>query len=203
MSHHPFPWQEGFLAALREWPIVQHACDAVGILRCTAYRARQADEAFAKAWEEAMDAGVDRAEHEAFRRAVQGLEEPVVYQGQLTPVFERGADGEVVVRIEKRKVKVPGAGGKMLEQEVEDRIPVQARNPDGSLRWLTLRKPSDSLLSLVLKGRRKQVYAERTELTSPDGSMSPVDDSTRSARVAQLLAAAKARKEADDNSDLA
>jgi hypothetical protein len=81
MSHHPFPWREPFLQALRDWPIVQHACDAVGILRCTAYRTRQADEEFAKAWDDAMEAGVDKAEREAFRRAVEGVDKGVWHQG--------------------------------------------------------------------------------------------------------------------------
>lgn len=83
MSHHPFPWQEAFLAALRSMPVVQHACDSVGILRCTAYRARKADSAFAQAWDDAMEAGVDKAEQEAFRRAVDGWTEPVIAQGRL------------------------------------------------------------------------------------------------------------------------
>lgn len=206
MSHHPFPWQEAFLAALREWPIVQHACDAVGIERCTAYRARQADKAFAEAWAEAMEAGVDRAELEALRRAVHGVEEPVVYQGNLTPVWERDTNGDVVKRIVKRTASVPTKDGKGYEEkEVEDRVPVQARHADGSLKWLTVRKPSDMLLAKVLSARRASYRTQATELTSPDGSMSPVDAGTRDARIAQLLEAARRRREAagDDFSDLA
>lgn len=195
MSHHPFPWREPFLAALREWPIVQHACDVVGIQRSTAYRARLADEDLAKAWDEAMEAGIDRAEHEAFRRAVQGVEEPVVYKGELTPVWEYNEDGEILRRAVKRVV----AG-----EEVTEMVPVQARNPDGTLRWLTIRKPSDALLSLVLKGRRKAYSTERQEHVSPDGSMSPTDAGTREARAAQLLEAARRRRDAEnDFGDLA
>ncbi len=81
MSHHPFPWREPFLQALRDWPIVQHACDTVGIQRSTAYRTRMADEEFAKAWDDAMEAGVDKAEREAFRRAVEGVDKGVWHQG--------------------------------------------------------------------------------------------------------------------------
>lgn len=148
MSHHPFPWREPFLDALREWPIVQHACDIVGIQRCTAYRARQADEAFAKDWDDAMEAGVDKAEREAFRRAVEGTDKGVWHQG---------------VNVGTERVY------------------------------------SDSLLSLVLKGRRKQVYADRTELTGADGGPVATTDATqRAARAAALLELARKRQQADD-----
>ena len=145
MSHHPFHWHEAFLAALREWPIVQHACDAVGIERCTAYRARQADEAFAKAWDDAVEAGVDKAEREAFRRAVEGVEEDVWHQG---------------VAVGRKRVY------------------------------------SDALLGKVLSARRASYRTQATELTSPDGSMSPAaDEGTRAARAAQLLALAERRRQ--------
>lgn len=200
MSHTLFPWQEAFLAALRSMPVVQHACDAVGIERSTAYRARLANEDFAKAWEEAMEAGIDRAEQEAFRRGVVGFEEPVVYQGQLTPVYERDEAGLVKMQARKRMVMDTTKGEKV---EVVDQVPVQAKDAEGRPMWLTVRKHSDAMLGLVLKARRKAYSTERTELTSPDGSMSPVDEGTRTARVAQLLAAAKARRDAENFDDLA
>lgn len=154
MAHHPFDWKPIFLAALREVPVVSRACDAVGIERSTAYRAREADEQFAKDWDDAMEVGIDRAEAEAFRRAVEGTEKGVWHQG---------------VQVGTERVY------------------------------------SDALMSLVLKGRRKKIYADRTELTGADGGpVVPVDETTRSARVAQLLALAERRKqEQQDFGDLA
>jgi hypothetical protein len=124
MAHHPFDWKPIFLAALREVPVVARACGAVGIERSTAYRAREADETFAQAWDDAMEEGIDKAEQEAFRRAVEGTEKGVWHQGQLV----------------------------------------------GSERVY-----SDALMALILKGRRKKVYAERTEVTGADGG--PVQQS--------------------------
>lgn len=154
MAHHHFDWKLAFLAALRELPVVAHACKAVGIERSTAYRARETDQAFAQAWDDAMEEGIDRAEQEAFRRAVAGYEKPVWYKGELV--------GTETVH-------------------------------------------SDALLALILKGRRKKVYAERTELTGADGGpVAQVDDTAKAARVAQLLALAQRRKaEQDDFGDLA
>ena len=114
----PYYWKDDFIAALREVPVIVHACKAVGINRVTAYRARDADPEFARDWDAALEDGIDRAEQEAYRRAVLGVEEPVYQGGQL---------------VGTRQVY------------------------------------SDSLLSLVLKGRRKKVYADRTELTGADG----------------------------------
>ena len=145
MSHTLFPWQPAFLAALREMPVVQHACNTVGIERSTAYRARLADEAFAKAWEEAMEAGVDRAEQEAFRRGVVGFHEPVIDKGRLAYVYERYLDDD---------------GQEQWRMKLDDQ---------GQPIPLTVRKHSDPMLALILKGRRKQVYAERTEVTGAGG----------------------------------
>lgn len=181
MSNKPFDWKPPYLAALREMPVVAHACKAVGIERSTAYRAREADEDFAKAWDEAMEEGVDRAEQEAFRRGVVGFEEPVIDKGRLAYQYERYLDEEGVehyrIRLDEHGQPIP----------------------------LTVRKHSDTMLSLVLKGRRKKVYADRTELTGPEGGdLKVVDETAKAARVAQLLAIAQARKaDADQFGDLA
>lgn len=131
-----------------------------------------------------MEDGIDAAEAEAFRRAVQGFEEPVVYQGQMTP----------------RMAPVFDAEGKPV---IDDLTKTQKWAPvldaEGRPVPLTIRKHSDMLLSLVLKGRRKKVYAERTEITGADGGpVAHLDEAARTARAAQLLAAAAARKAADD-----
>lgn len=168
-----------FLAALRQVPVVQHACDAIGIGRTTAYGWRNEDKDFAAAWDDAMEAGIDRAEAEAFRRAVIGFDEPVVHKGVMSYRTERHLEGDEVA----------------YRTVLDDR---------GQPVPLTVRKHSDMLLSLVLKGRRKQVFAERTELTGADGKdLTPVDETARAARIAQLMAAASSRRNAPaDGSDL-
>ncbi len=183
-------WKPAYLKALSEVPVRLRAAEAAGIDRSTAYAHEKSDPEFAKAVAEAIEAGVDRAEQEAFRRAVVGFEEPVVDKGRLAYRYERYV----------RKTKLDDG------TEVEEEAFRPVLDAQGQPVPLTVRKHSDMLLSLVLKGRRKSVYAERTELTSPDGSMSPaVDDASRSARAAQLLALAEKRKaaSADDFTDLA
>ena len=174
MARHPYPWRDAFLAALRHIPVVAHACEAVGIERSTAYRARAANEDFATAWDEATEDGIDKAEQEAFKRAVVGFEEPVLDKGRLTYRYERYVD----------------------EKGAEHYRPLLDDN--GQPIPLTVRKHSDALMSLILKGRRKKVYSDRTELTGADGEPMQIDETTRSARVAQLLALASQRKDFED-----
>lgn len=181
MANKPFDWKPPFLESLRNAPIIRHACEAVGVNRVTAWRAREADEEFAKAWDDAIEEGIDRAEQEAFRRAVVGFEEPVIDKGRLAYRYERheAEDGSEHYRV-------------MLDANGQ---PVP----------LTVKKHSDSLLALFLKGRRKKVYADRTELTGADGgAIKQVDDTAKAARIAQLMAIAQQRKaESDEFGDLA
>lgn len=179
MAHHHFDWKPAFLAALRELPVIAHACKAVGIERSTAYRAREADQAFADAWDDAVEDGVDRAEQEAFRRGVVGFEEPVLDKGRLAYRHERYEVEDVNGNREER--------WRMVLDEQGQPIP------------LTVKKHSDALLALYLKGRRKKVYADRTELTGAEGGpVQAVDETAKAARVAQLMALAAARKEQQD-----
>jgi hypothetical protein len=181
MSSKPFDWKPAYLAALRQVPVIKHACEAAGIDRTTAWRAREADEEFAKAEQEAMEEGIDRAEAEAFRRGVVGFEEPVIDKGRLAYRYERYVDDD---------------GVEHYRLQLDD---------NGQPIPLTVRKHSDAMLGLLLKGRRKKVYADRTELTGPEGGpVQQVDETAKAARVAQLLALAQARKtEADEFGDLA
>lgn len=173
----PIDWKSAFLAALRVVPVVASACEAAGVVTSTAYRAREADALFAEAWAEAMRDGIDAAEAEAFRRGVYGYEEPVFHQGQLVPrlVEKRNAQGKVVI---DRKT-----GGPKL-------VPLQGE--DGQVVPLTVRKHSDRLLEVVLKGRRR--YVDRLEQTGADGGPIAVQEAQRAMRVAALMEIARRRK---------
>jgi len=169
-----YNWKAIFLTALADLPVVSTACTAAGISRVSAYNERRTDKAFEAAWNEALEAGIDKAEAEGYRRAVTGYTEPLTHQGQISFELEQyqDEDGHAKVRY--------------------------ALDPAGNKIPITIRKHSDALLAKVLSARRQAYRTERTELTSPDGSMSPMDETTRAARVSQLLEAAKLRKLAED-----
>lgn len=72
-----------FLEALASGLSVTGAAEQAGIHRATPYAWREADPEFAKAWQIALDAGTDRLEDEAWRRAAEGTERPVFQAGAL------------------------------------------------------------------------------------------------------------------------
>ena len=78
-----------FLAELAARGNVSDAAAAAGVPRQTVYDWRAADPAFAAAWDAALDQAADTMEREAFRRAVEGVEEPVY--GRVA----KDSDGEI------------------------------------------------------------------------------------------------------------
>ena len=75
--------QEAFLHALAEHGNVTEAARSAGVSRRIAFAVYETDEAFAVAWRAASEEAADRLEREARRRALEGTEEPVYYQGKV------------------------------------------------------------------------------------------------------------------------
>lgn len=82
------PWKPKFLAALKTVPNVRHACEEADIDRALAYRQRQRDEAFAVAWADALEEGLDAMERIAHVRATAG-------QRMTKTVTRKMANGDV------------------------------------------------------------------------------------------------------------
>lgn len=70
--------RESFLVELAQRGNITDACKAAGIGRRTVYDWREADPAFAAAWDDAISTAVDTAEREAWRRAVEGIDKPLI-----------------------------------------------------------------------------------------------------------------------------
>jgi hypothetical protein len=75
--------QEQFLKALAETGSVATSAALAGTSRTRVYELRKADQKFASAWEDAEEIAADGLEEEARRRAVEGVEEPLVSGGKL------------------------------------------------------------------------------------------------------------------------
>ncbi len=89
-----------FLAGLAKGMSVTSAAEAAGYGRATVYDWRRDDPAFAAAWDVAIEASTDRLEDEAWRRAHDGVPEPVVSAGRLVTVAnkETGEDEPLFVQ---------------------------------------------------------------------------------------------------------
>lgn len=183
------PWVNPFLDHLKTSMNMAESARSVGVPYNTVMGLKQRDADFEAACDEALEEACDHLEAEMRRRAFQGVEEPVVYQGSMTPMFERNADGSIVV-------------------DEETGNPVQARDQYGQLRWLTVRKYSDSLAMFLMKGYRRRKFGDKQEITGANGGpLSTIDETKKAARLAALLALAQSRKAKgephDDLSDLA
>lgn len=171
-------WVQPFLQNLAKCGIVSRAADAActTTLRVKARYAKDAD--FAAAYDDALERAIDGAEAEAWRRGVHGYSEPLTYQGQITYVQEQFTDPETGLPGYRRKLDADG-----------NPIPV------------TIQKFSDPMLTLVLKGRRKKVFADRTEITGADGGAVQMDNGKRAERMAALMALAEQRRKAANEHD--
>jgi hypothetical protein len=78
-----------FLEGLAKGLSATGAAALAGVGRCSVYAWRNADPEFAKAWDDAIEAGTDILEDEALRRALEGNAEPMVSMGKVV----RGDDG--------------------------------------------------------------------------------------------------------------
>ena len=81
-----------FLATLRTSANVRRSADAAKINRTTAYNWRDADPAFAAAWDGAIEDAVDTLEQEAWRRAHDGVEKPIYQQKELVGHVQEYSD---------------------------------------------------------------------------------------------------------------
>ena len=99
---------------------VARACEAVDICRMTAYEWRSEDEDFAASWDHAKQIGLDALEDEATRRAFEGWDEPIVYQGVVTDTMKRYSDTLLVFLLkggkpdkyrERSSTELTGANG--------------------------------------------------------------------------------------------
>jgi len=85
------PWKEVFVGALRRTLSVARAADVALISYQMAARHRLKDPAFAKAWNDAVEAGCDDIEEALKKRAVRGYLKPIYWRGKRIG-FERKFD---------------------------------------------------------------------------------------------------------------
>ena len=85
-------WENAFFAALEKTGVVAWAAKAAGVGRRTAYDHLQADPEFAERWRDALDTAADNLEGEVIRRALEGEQVPVYYQGKVVGHTTRKSD---------------------------------------------------------------------------------------------------------------
>ncbi len=123
------PRQRAFLMALVHTPRISSACRAAGISVVAAWKWRhnEGDIPFQNALRVAIELGLERAESEGWRRAVDGYEKPIYHQGRLVGTERVFSDGLLMsmLKAHKRekygdKQEVSGPHGGPIQTQVFD-----------------------------------------------------------------------------------
>jgi hypothetical protein len=94
-----------FLSVLSETANVTTAANAVGVTRQRLYQLRDEDSSFAAHWETAVKLGTAALEDEAARRARDGWDEPVFYQGDQCGTIRKFSDTLLIFLLKARDPK--------------------------------------------------------------------------------------------------
>lgn len=87
------PWVNPFLQHLKTSMNMAESARSVGIAYSTVMALKQRDADFEAACEEALEEACDYLEAEMRRRAFEGVEEPVFYQGEEVGTVRKYSDG--------------------------------------------------------------------------------------------------------------
>lgn len=124
-----------FLTVLAEHGNLSEALKAAGISRPVAMASYETDEKFAEAWRAASDEAADRLEREARRRALEGTEEPVFYQGRECGRVRRYSDSLMLALLKaERPEKFKDRVASELSGEVKGGVLVVPQTLD-PVRW--------------------------------------------------------------------
>jgi len=111
--------REKFLEALAMTGNVAEAARQAELSYVACYRQRWRDAEFAALWDEAVKIGTGHLEDEAFRRAHDGVDEPVFYQGEECGTIRRYSDTLLIFLLkardpkyrEQQQIALTGLGG--------------------------------------------------------------------------------------------
>jgi hypothetical protein len=86
------PKKRGYLLALALTGVQLRACATSGVARTTVWVWRQQDPLFAELEAEAKQLGAETLVAEAYRRAVEGFDKPVYYEGRRVDLLKEYSD---------------------------------------------------------------------------------------------------------------
>lgn len=141
--------QEIFLQVLEDTASPKQAAQACGISRRLAFEYKQNDVEFRTRWEKAIDVAMDALLDEAYRRACLGVEEPVIYQGQLSTTRDPQTGDERPLTVRKHSDRLLEVLLKFrYGEQMADRLRVKVEDTGLSADAL-LAMPADERAQLV------------------------------------------------------
>lgn len=142
----------------RKFGRVDLATKAAGVDRSRHYEWLKQHADYKAAFESAREEVVDMLEDEAFRRAYEGTIEPVFHAGKRALDFAVDEKGEMKLGKDGKPIAAPAF----------------------------IRRYSDSIITFLLKGRRREVYGDKQEITGKDGE--PLNPPVTLADVRKMIA---------------
>jgi hypothetical protein len=117
-----------FCRAYAQRGIIREGTTASGVSRRTYLRWRKDDESFNEACMEAKQMAVDVIEEEAHRRAIDGFDRPVIYQGEITDTYKDYSDSLLTMLMKgnkpekyKERTEHSGSVGRPMTLDQEDK----------------------------------------------------------------------------------
>jgi hypothetical protein len=152
-------WKSVFLTELERIPSVVGACRKAKISKSQAYQERKEDEAFAAAWEEALESGIEEAEGEVYRRGVLGRLEPVYQGGARVGYIRRYSDAMLTLYLRSHRPEM-----------YSEKVRGEFTGPNGGpIRTENTSKPDLSKLSLDELLALRQMMSKAADVpTEPD-----------------------------------
>jgi|SRR5882724_9761746 len=124
-----------FLVELRQnGGFVGKACEAVKVSKPSVYAWRKRHVVFASAWDRVVDLATEDLEREARRRAHDGVEEPVYYQGEVVGHIRKYSDTLLMFTIKARKPEYRDkiqVDVKQLDSDIERELAIFAARSQG------------------------------------------------------------------------
>jgi hypothetical protein len=151
----PSPRTLAFLAAIRVYPSITLAARAAKVSRESHYRRLGREPAYRAAFEEAYRQGIDALEDEAVRRAMRGVQRPILYHGSPVMVMVDPNDESKGMRnlfeteysdtllLALLKAKKPESYKERVEQNVTGSIDITTRLQRGRERLA--KRPKDEV----------------------------------------------------------
>ena len=140
--------KELFLEALARSGVIGSACRAAGISRATAVRWRKEDPLFLEAFNDALADASDELEHEARRRAYEGVtSEKIIGSGDNARVVIETRYSDTLM-LALLKAKKP--------DEFADRSKTEFSNPDGTMRPESTDNAAVRLAAILDEARRRR-----------------------------------------------
>lgn len=119
MSPIPKATKVRFLDTLARTGNLPVAIDAAGVSRHRLNVLRKDDAEFAELWDDAIEAGLERLEGEAMRRALEGIEQSVYYHGKQIDTARRYSDRLLIFLL---KTLHPERYGDKVTMEADDSL---------------------------------------------------------------------------------